>query len=46
MYNTGNSISGPITNAIAINSLCGNELIAIASANGELRANVVNVKLA
>lgn len=46
MYKTGNSIKGPITSAIAINSLLGNVLIAIASANGELRASVVIVKLA
>ena len=46
MYNTGNSIKGPITSAIAINSLWGNEVIAIASANGELRASVVMVRLA
>ena len=46
MYSTGSSISGPITSAIAINSLLGNELMAMANANGELRANVVRVKLA
>lgn len=46
MYSTGNSIRGPITSAIAISSLCGNELIAIARASGELRASVVNVRLA
>ena len=38
MYNTGSSISGPITSAIAMSSCAGNEFIAIASASGELRA--------
>lgn len=42
----GNSIRGPITSAIAINSWPGKELIAIARANGELRASVVIVRLA
>lgn len=46
MYSTGSSIKGPITKAIAISSLWGNERIAIANAKGELRANVVMVKLA
>jgi hypothetical protein len=46
IYKIGNSTKGPITRAIAINSLFGNELIAIARASGELRANVVKVKLA
>ena len=46
IYSTGNSINGPITSAIDINSCPGNEFIAIANANGELRANVVMVKLA
>lgn len=46
IYKTGNSINGPITKAIEINSCPGNELIAIASANGELRASVVIVRLA
>ena len=45
-YKIGSSINGPITSAIAISSRPGNELIAIARANGELRANVVMVKLA
>ena len=45
IYKTGNSINGPTTNAIAINSLFGKDFIAIASASGELRANVVRVKL-
>lgn len=45
-YKTGSSIKGPITSAIAINSRPGKELIAIASANGELRASVVIVRLA
>lgn len=46
IYKTGNSIKGPITSAMAIKSCPGNELIAMASANGELRASVVIVKLA
>lgn len=46
IYSTGNSINGPITSAIDINSCPGNEFIAMASANGELRAKVVIVKLA
>lgn len=46
MYRTGSSINGPITSAMAISSRPGNELIAMASANGELRASVVIVKLA
>ena len=46
MYNAGSSISGPITNAIDINSCPGNELIAIASARGEFLASVVIVRLA
>ena len=46
IYKTGSSINGPITSAIAINSRPGNELIAMASANGELRASVVMVRLA
>ncbi len=46
IYKTGNSINGPITRAIAINSWFGNEFIAIASASGELRASVVIVRLA
>ena len=45
-YKTGNSIRGPITSAIAINSRPGKELTAMASANGELRARVVIVRLA
>ena len=46
IYKTGSSINGPITSASAINPRSGNELIAMASANGELRASVVMVKLA
>ena len=46
IYSTGNSIKGPIISPIAINSCPGKEFIAIASANGELRANVVIVRLA
>lgn len=46
IYSTGNSIKGPIINPIAINACPGKEFIAIASANGELRANVVIVRLA
>lgn len=46
MYNTGNSINGPITSAIISSSEFGKELIAIASANGEFRASVVMVRLA
>ena len=46
MYKTGSSINGPITSAMAISSRPGNELIAIARANGEFRASVVIVKLA
>jgi hypothetical protein len=46
IYSIGSSISGPITSAIAISSWLGNELIAIAKANGELRASVVMVSLA
>lgn len=45
-YKTGNSINGPITSPININSLPGNEFTAIASANGEFRAKVVIVRLA
>ena len=45
-YKTGSSINGPITSAMAISSRPGNELIAIARANGELRAKVVIVRLA
>lgn len=46
MYNTGSSINGPIISAIDINLLLENEFIAIARANGELRASVVMVRLA
>ena len=46
IYKTGNSINGPITRAIAINSWFGDEFIAIASASGELRASVVIVRMA
>lgn len=46
IYNVGNSIKGPITSTMAINSLCGNDVIATASASGLLRARVVMVKLA
>ena len=46
IYKIGNSINGPITNAMEISSCPGNELIAIASAKGELRAKVVMVRLA
>lgn len=46
MQSIGNSIKGPTTSAIAINSCAGKEVIAIAKASGELRANVVIVKLA
>lgn len=46
MYKTGNSIKGPITKVIAINSLFGNEFMAIAKASGEFLASVVKVKLA
>ena len=42
----GNSISGPITSAMAISSRPGKELIAMAKAKGELRASVVIVRLA
>ena len=45
-YKTGSSINGPITSAMAISSRPGNEFIAIARANGELRASVVIVRLA
>lgn len=46
IYSTGSSINGPITSAIEISSWPGKELIAIASARGELRASVVIVRLA
>ena len=46
MYSTGSSIKGPITNAMAISSWPGKELIAMASASGEFRASVVIVRLA
>lgn len=46
IYSIGSSISGPITSAIDISSCPGNDVIAIASANGELRASVVIVRLA
>ena len=42
----GSSIRGPITSAMDINSCPGKELIAMAKANGEFRANVVIVRLA
>lgn len=46
MYRIGNSINGPITSAMDISSCPGKEFIAIANANGELRASVVIVRLA
>ena len=46
IYSTGSSINGPITRAMAISSWPGKDVIAMASASGELRARVVIVRLA